>query len=361
MEPADISRRDLLKNTTLAAGSLAVALPAAGARESGAKILNYNEKMEYRRCGKTGLMVSAVCLGGHWKRIETVAPAALKAKGWLSAKLDDSDFARNRHDVVSRCIDVGMNYIDACTGPEVMTYAAALRGRRDKMYLGYSWYEKEARFPDWRTTDKLLQSLDEGLRAAGLEYVDLWRITCHEGGGKHTFHESEGIIAALDKAKQQGKARFTGVSSHDRPWLKMMIEQHPQQMDVIVTPYTADSKVLPKDSLFDAVQKYGVGVFGIKPFASNSLFKGDSSLTSPHAEEDNRLARLAIRYILSNPAITAPIPGLINLAQVENVAKAVAERRELDARETADLEKAGDEMWAKLPDHYQWLKNWEYV
>ena len=73
-----------------------------------------------------------------------------------------------------------------------------------------------------------------------------------------------------------------------------------------------------------------MGWFGIKPFASNSLFKGDSAPDSPHAEEDNRIARLAIRYILCNPAITAPIPGLITPQQVDNAALAVAERRELD-------------------------------
>ena len=43
---------------------------------------------------------------------------------------------------------------------------------------------------------------------------------------------------------------------------------------------------------------------------------------------------MAIRYILCNPAITAPIPGLINAQQVDNVAVAVKERRSLDlARE----------------------------
>jgi predicted aldo/keto reductase-like oxidoreductase len=132
-------------------------------------------------------------------------------------------------------------------------------------------------------------------------------------------------------------------------------------VQVAVTPYTAKSKVLPQDSVFEAVKKFDVGVFGIKPFAGTSLFKGDSSPASPNAEEDDRLARMAIRYILCNPAITAPIPGLINAHQVDNVAKAVKERRELDLKEARELEAAMDEAWAKLPADYQWLKNWEYV
>jgi len=132
-------------------------------------------------------------------------------------------------------------------------------------------------------------------------------------------------------------------------------------VQVVVTPYTAKSKVLEKDSLFDTLQEYGVGFFGIKPFASNSLFKGDSSLDSPTADQDNRLARMAIRYILCNPAITAPIPGMINPQQVDNVVKAVKERRQLDLAEARELEEAMDQAWANLPADYQWLKNWEYV
>jgi len=168
-------------------------------------------------------------------------------------------------------------------------------------------------------------------------------------------------MKALEKARQQGKCRFTGLSSHDRPHIKSMIEKYPGIVQVVVTPYTAKSKVRPADSLFDAVQQHGVGVFGIKPFAGNSLFKGDGSLESPTAEEDSRLARLAIRYILATDAITAPIPGMINTQQVDNLVKALKEGTELSMAETLELEQAMDRAWAKLPANYQWLKNWEYV
>jgi hypothetical protein len=104
-----------------------------------------------------------------------------------------------------------------------------------------------------------------------------------------------------------------------------------------------------------------VGVFGIKPFADNSLFQGDGSMKSPHAAEDDRRARLAIRYILGNQAITAPIPGLINIHQVDNAALAVQERRKLDRREKAELDAAGRRMWAHLRPDHQWLRQWEYV
>jgi predicted aldo/keto reductase-like oxidoreductase len=258
-------------------------------------------------------------------------------------------------------MEVGINYIDACTYEEVLSYSKAIEGRRDKMYLGFSWYENEARNKNFRTTEALLKTLEEGMKQCKLDYVDLWRITLLSNSGKHTEAEVEQAMKALEKAKKDGKARFTGFSSHDRPHIKWMLETYPAIIDGFCTPYTAKSKELPTDSVFEVVRKQGVGVFGIKPFASGSLFKSGGSPKGAEPEEDDKRARMAIRYILCNPAITAPLPGLITTQQVENVAKAVKERRELDKEEKAHLERAMDEAWAKLPPDYQWLKDWEWV
>ncbi len=364
MMDGEISRRDFMGRGAVAAG-----LAARGAfarlqeKPDPSRILNYNKEMEYRRLGRTGLWVSAVCLGGHWKKMDRIVPGVFKkGGGWMEVEPSKlAEFDKNRYDVISRCIEVGINYVDACAGHEITAYARALKGRRDRMYFGFSWYEKEPRFKEWRTCGKLLRGLEEGMKEAGLDYVDLWRISLHEKSSKHPAGEVEEAVKALEKAKQQGKARFTGFSSHDRPHIKWMIETYPRQIDVIVTPYTAKSKELPQDSLFETVRTHDVGVFGIKPFASGSLFKGGGAPDGPAAEEDNERARMAIRYILCNPAVTAPIPGLITTAQVDNMARAVKERRELDGKEKGRLEEAMDEAWVKLPPDYLWLKQWEWV
>lgn len=325
-------------------------------------ILNYQANMEYRRCGKTELMISAVCMGGHWKRLNGIIPGLFQGRSWLSADLKDPRFEQNRYDLVSQCIGRGINYIDACTSQEVTMYAKALKGRRDKMYLGYSWYQNEMRKPEWRTFEKLKQSFDNGLRDAGLDYVDLWRVTCHEKSSRHTSGEIEELIKTLGWAKETGRARFTGISSHDRPHIKKLIETYPDQLEVVVTPYTSNTKVVADaDGLWAAMKKLDVGWFGIKPYSSGSLFKGDGTPGNPHEQEDNRISRLALRYILCNPAITAPIPGMITAAQVDNAALAVLERRELDVVERTELERLNQRAWATLPPHYQWLKDWEYV
>jgi len=363
-----ITRRDFIRESTAAAAGMAAGLAAtrivyAGnpTGEDTSKILSYNPDMEYRRCGKTGLMLSAVSLGGHWKRVVKVIGGA-ESEGWMTMAIDQPAFQKNRYDVVTRCIERGINYVDACCGEEILAYSRALKGRRDKMYFGFSWHVRESRFEEWRPAAKLKEGLDLGLKEAGLEYVDLWRISLLTNSGAHTDAEVEEAVAALDWAKKTGRSRFIGISSHDRPHIKKMIEKYPQQLEVILTPYTAKTKVIEDESgLWAAIRKHDVGWLGIKPFASNSVFKGDASPGNPHQDEDNRIARLTLRYILNNSAITAPMPGLISQAQVDNAALAVKERRELDVQERAELERATDRAFANLPPSYQWLKNWEYV
>ncbi len=173
-----------------------------------------------------------------------------------------------------------------------MVYSKALKGRRDKIYLGYSWSVKESRLKKWRTCKALLCGLDEGMRDAGLDYMDLGRITLPEQhvssiGGLNMLEED--AMRALELAKKQRKARFAGISTHNRTWLASMVKQY-DVLDAVLCPYTAVSKVVPTESLFDILRRRNVGLFGIKPFADDSLFLGDSSPNSPDREEDGRCA-----------------------------------------------------------------------
>jgi aryl-alcohol dehydrogenase-like predicted oxidoreductase len=331
MNHNEINRRQFVYGAAATAASLAAGLGTARANDASntSKIPSYNPDMEYRRLGKTNLMVSAVGLGGH------------------SRSNDDE-----RREIVTRSLEAGINYIDACWDNEVKRDARALKGRRDKAYLALSHGAKEVRNEDFRTAKKLLESLDELLKASDQEYTDLWRITCLEPGGRHTFNTACEIVDALEKARKQGKARFGGFSSHDRRWIQFMIEYFPQ-IDVVCFPFTTMTKRAPQDSLFDALKKRDVGAFGIKPFAAASLFAGGP-------EENDQRGRLAIRYILHSNTVI-PIPGMNSTKEVDNVVAAIKERRQLDVKETADLEHAGQQAWANLPANYQWLKDWQYV
>ncbi|MBM4024009.1 MAG: aldo/keto reductase [Planctomycetes bacterium] len=322
-----ITRRQFMRD------SAAAAITLAGVAQAGhldtSKILNYNPDMEYRRQGKTNLMFSAVGLGGHSR-----------------------SSPQDRAEIISRCIDAGINYIDSCTASEVNRDAAALKGRRDKMYLALSHCGNEVRNENFRTSRKLLDVLDGLLKESDQEYTDLWRITCFEPGGRHTFDTACEVVDALEKAKKQGKARFIGFSTHDRRWIQFMIEYFPQ-IDCVCFPFTTMSRRAQTDSLFDALKKQDVGAFGIKPFAAGSLFTGDKA-------ENLKRARLAIRYILASNTVI-PIPGVNAVEEVDNVIQAVKERRQFDLKEQAALKTVSEQAWARLPQNYQWLKDWQYV
>jgi len=64
-----LSRRDFIRGSAVAAAALAAELGAAkdkigpGREKVDTRSILYNPDMEYRRCGKTGLMISAVALG----------------------------------------------------------------------------------------------------------------------------------------------------------------------------------------------------------------------------------------------------------------------------------------------------------
>jgi len=330
---------------TLGAGVLEKAAGAQVAAPDPTRTRSYNENMEYRRLGRTGLMVSAVSIGGHWKQM----PFAHGSE----------DFKKNRREVMAACIDHGINYADPCGVGEVLVYAEALGKNRNKIYFGFDWWG--ARSPEIAgSLDKMKQQLDQGLREAKLEYVDLWRVTMREQTTRNTEKEIETVMAALEWAKRTGKARFTGISTHHRPWIAHAVAKYPQ-LEVIVTPYSAGSKEKPVGSMFDALRNHDVGFIGIKPFASGSVFKSGGQPDSATRQEDDDRARLALRYVLSCDVLSCAIPGLLTVDQVKNAAAAVQERRQFDVAEAERFDALVADMWTNLPENYRWLRHWEWV
>src|SRR4030065_2338956 len=87
MNKDNLSRRTFIHDTSLASAatiaaafakpSHTAALSSDKKKTDTSKILNYNPNMGYRRLGKTGLMISEVSLGGHWR-----APWRDRSGGW---------------------------------------------------------------------------------------------------------------------------------------------------------------------------------------------------------------------------------------------------------------------------------------
>jgi predicted aldo/keto reductase-like oxidoreductase len=353
-----VTRRTFIQASAAAVGAAALGgnfIATAADEPAIRKTPSFNPDMEYRRLGATGLWVSAVCLGGHWKRVNQVTGRNIPGVGIPKDPADAEVLFKNRTDVVTRCLEVGINYVDACTADEVVAYGRALQGRRDKMYMSFDMWPRCPRSAQYCKAEELLKLLETGMQAAKIDHVDIWRLVCSTPG-QHSEADEQEFIKAFEQAKKDGKARFTGASSHGRPWLKRLAETYPQHFQVLLFPYTSNTKELPQDSLFDAVRKHDIGTFGIKPFAGGSVFAGAKT-----PQECSQRARLTIRHILGNPAVTAPIPGLASVEEVDNMVEAIKEHRRLSQSELRQLERINQQMWAQLPEQYQWLKDWEYV
>jgi len=146
-----------------------------------------------RRLGRTGLEVSVVAMG--------------------AGGLDGTD-------PIHRAVDKGMNYIDTspCYGGSenvIGTAIAESPGLRDKLVLATKW-DASAHMKK----DRILASLDESLKRLKTDHVDVMQI--HWLGGGH-LPDDDGynrvdnpeLYEAMAAAKQAGKARFFGATSHD--------------------------------------------------------------------------------------------------------------------------------------------------
>jgi len=372
-----MSKRQIDRRTFVREGSaLVAATAAAGAAGSDAaeadpkKILNHNPKMRYRRLGKTGLMLSEVSLGGHWKNRGG-------GRYWGDFANDEvpDDVGKNRADVVSTCIDVGINYLDITTPAECCAYGVALKGRREKMYVGADDYRICPRQPQNCNVKALTGSVEGCLRRLQTDYLDIWRPQMNTGGG-NTDDDVRAVIDTFRKLHEQGKVRHLGMSNHHRDWTKHVIEKFPE-FEMFIFPCTAKTKEKDKPvtaenveggdsghSVFDAIRKHDVGLVTIKPFSGGSLFKlkAQFPVVGVGSKEENDLARLTLQAILTNDAITATVPGLTTIYEVENAARASYERPlGMTPREKEWLARVTDERWQELPEEYQWLRQWEIV
>lgn len=389
MSSDQLSRRTFIRNTSLAAaGTVAGALAGKGdavprprdeSKPDISKILNYHPKMYYRRLGKTNLMISEISLGGHWR-----APWRDRSGGWWWGKFIKKevpeDVARNRTDVVSRAIDCGMNYVDLTGAEECLAYGAALKGRREKMIVGADDSKLCPRRDEYCNVKSQIYNVEQCLRHFGTDYLDIWRVQA-KMDGTNTDADVEAMIEAFKKLHKAGKAKHFGISSHSRPWTQHVIEKYPE-IEMFIFPCTAKTKEKGKaptpsnieevnagygpenKSVFQSLRDRDVGLITIKPFFGGRLLKThDIPKLGVGSKEDNELARLTLQCILNfNDAVTAVIPGLSTIYEVDNAARASYERPlAMTAADEDWLMRKTNERWAKLPAEYTWLRDWETI
>src|ERR671936_1225654 len=152
--------------------------------------------MEYRILGRTGVEVSAFCLG------------AMMFGDW--GNTDEDECLR----MVHRAIDEGINFIDTADvysrGRSEETVGKALKGKRDGVVLATKVHGEMGEGRNEKGNSRLWieREVDHSLRRLQTDHIDLYQIHRPE-------HETdlEETLGALTDLQRKGKIRYAGSST----------------------------------------------------------------------------------------------------------------------------------------------------
>lgn len=313
--------------------------------------------MNHRMLGRTGLEVSEIGYGA-W---------GIGGTMWLGADDDESLRALNR------AIDLGVTLIDTALGygdgHSEELVGEVVRSRSERIVVAtkippknMTWPAPDGINPDeafpaeWvrRCTERSLGNL--GLDTIDVQQFHVWS---DEWVGRGTWLE------AVEELKAEGKIRAFGVSINDHQPSNALKLIESGAVDTVQVIYNVFDQS-PEDELLAACAENGVGVLARVPFDEGALtgrigpdsefpegdfrnhyFRGDRlqqvdervrAILDELAIERDELAEVALRYVLSNPAVSSVIPGMRSVGNVERNA-AVGDGRGLPDEQVAALKR----------------------
>ncbi|MFJ4700224.1 MULTISPECIES: L-glyceraldehyde 3-phosphate reductase [unclassified Streptomyces] len=299
------------------------------------------DTMEYRRTGRSGLLLPAVSLG-------------------LWHNFGDDRSLDSQREILRHAFDLGITHFDLANnyGPPAGSaelnfgklLAQDFAPYRDELVLstkaGYRM--TPGPYGEWGSRKYLLNSLDASLRRMGTDYVDIFY--------SHRFDPDtplEETMGALATAVQQGKALYVGVSSYssEQTAEAARILRELGVPALIHQPsYSMIERWTEKDSLLDTLETAGMGCISFVPLAQGVLtgkylggipegsratqgksldpttlteerIKKLNELNEIAAGRGQTLAQLALSWVLRDPRMTSALIGASSTRQLdENVA-----------------------------------------
>ncbi|MEK7405835.1 MAG: aldo/keto reductase [Acidobacteriota bacterium] len=216
--------------------------------------------------------------------------------------------------VIEKAADLGINYFDTARGYQggnnERMVGAALKSRRKQVYISTKTHgaDKQAALAD----------LEKSLSEIGTDYVDIW---CLHGRGS-AAQITDDLIDAQQTAKQQGKIRFTGISTHSNQAEVIPGAVKTGKMDVVIAAYNFTMfKTL--EPAFEAAQAAGIGVIAMKVMAGG--FRKARPGTPLHGKLSREGAMAAaLKWVLKNKNVGATIPSITDMDQLDENFKAMA-------------------------------------
>jgi L-galactose dehydrogenase len=275
--------------------------------------------MEYRLLGKTGLQVSALGYGAS-------------PLGSVFRPIDEAEGIRAVHTAV----DLGINFIDVSpyyglTKAETVLGKALATLPRDSYLLATKVGRYGADEFDFSAA-RIMASVEESLRRLQVDHIDL--IQCHDiefGSLDQVVHET---LPALRKVREQGKARFIGITGYPLKIFRAVLDQ--TEVDTILSYCRFSLNDTALESLIPYLQEKGVGIISASPLSMGLLTERGAPDWHPAPEPLQAacaraaahcrsrgidIAQLALQFAVSNPAIATTLAGT---ASTENLRKNVA-------------------------------------
>lgn len=269
-----------------------------------------------------------------WQGAEVQSYRPLGRTGW---NMSDISFGAGRvsePDVVRAALDRGINYID--TSPDYShslsekAVGEAIQGRRDQVFVASKFCSPDGHLDEDASVSDIIESVEGSLRRLKTDHLDLIHIhACNtlDRLEAPTFHE------AFDRLKEQGKARFLGVSSHT-PDLETVMDRAVDsgRFDVVMVAY--NFKNWPKlDAILDKAQQRGVG------FVAMKTLKGayHTVLEDFTPDERNSFAQAAFKWVNNDPRVSGLVVSFTTYAQLDEYLYASGEK--LSVSDLALLEK----------------------
>ncbi len=293
--------------------------------------------MQYRRCGRSGLLLPAISLG-LWQNFGAARPLEASRA------------------ILRRAFDLGITHFDLANnygppyGSAEETFGRVLatdfRSHRDELVIstkaGYDMWPGP--YGEWGSRKYLLASLDQSLQRMGSSYVDIFY--------SHRFDPAtplEETLGALDTAVRQGKALYVGISSYSAERTReavAILRQLGTPLLIHQPSYSLLNRWVEPD-LLGVLDAEGVGCIAFSPLAQGLLTEKylggvpagsraseeSSSLSHEMLAEDNlatvralaevaarrgqRLSQMALAWVLRDKRVTSALVGVSSVEQLE--------------------------------------------
>ena len=297
--------------------------------------------MQYRRLGKTNLMVSEIGFGAEW--------------------MERHNYEECRA-VIDRAQELGINILDCwMSEPNVRTnIGKALAGRRERWYIqghiGSTW--QNGQYVRTRDVEQCRAAFEDLLNRLQTDYIDLGMIHFVDQEKDWERVINGPFLSYVRELKESGKIRHIGMSTHNPAMAKKAVESG--LVEMILFSINPAFDLLPPTDDIDSyfAEEYQEGLGGIDP-ARAELYRlceqNDIGLTVMKAYAGGRLfdrerspfgvaltSIQCIHYCLTRPAVAAVMVGYDTPEHVDQAAA---------YEEASEQEKDYASILAKAPRH----------